>query len=129
MYYLHYPKDFSGEWQYGYKEAVRISQEYYNQVDQIVVTKKLGRPYIFFLTYMKYDPKKYWANSDVVTDEFFFVEVKGFDKYIFTDDIQKTDSAGKTLYIVPFGGLPSGSSHVSTVKDLGQAPVFDIGIK
>lgn len=128
MYYLHYPVEFSGQWQYGYKQAVEISKKYYDEVDKIIVTKALARPYIYYLLYMNYDPPKYWQTRDIVKDRFFFYEVNGFDKLIFADNPSENLSGVRTLLITASGNLPSSSDKIETIKDLKGKGVFDIGL-
>lgn len=128
MYYLHYPIEFSGEWQYGYKQAVEICEKYYNEVDKIIVTKALARPYIYYLLYMNYDPPKYWQTRDIVKDRFFFYEVNAFDKIIFADNPSENLSDARTLLITASGNLPSSSDKIETIKDLKGKGVFDVGI-
>ncbi len=129
QYYLHYPKTYSGEWQYGYKQAVNVANQNYNAVDKIIVTKKLGRPYIYFLLYNQINTKDYINSADIVKDNFFFYHVNSFDKYYFTDDFNKYTGEKNILYITPPNGLPDGARKLETVQDLGNYAVFDIGIK
>lgn len=44
-------------WQYGYKEAVEYAIE--NPNESVFFDKKFEQPYIFYLFYSKYNPKKY----------------------------------------------------------------------
>ena len=127
MYYVHWPINYLGEWQYGYKQAVQDVKPLYDQVDQIIVTKALGRPYIYFLLYMQFDPQKYWQSTQLERDQFFFFDVFGFDKFIFSDSPSEVPIRGKTLYVVSPGQLPSGAERLNAVYDLAGSPVFDIG--
>ena len=126
MYYIHWPINYSGQWQYGYKEAVEIVKEYYGRVDNVIVTKSQGRPYIYFLFYMKVDPRSYWQNGKVTRDEFYFYDVAGFDKIKFGEDISESEST--TLYVIDPGHLPEGVRKIKSVNNLVGRPVFDIGI-
>lgn len=100
-YYSHYPKEFAGEWQYGYKEAVQFSQENYSKYDRIVITDSIGRPYIYVLFYAKYSPLLFKEKASVERDAFGFVKIKSFDKYIFGGpEINKPEIGKKTLYFV-----------------------------
>jgi len=127
MYYVHWPINYSGEWQYGYKQAVEEIKPFYNQADHIIVTKALGRPYIYFLLYMKFDPQKYWQNAQITKDRFFFINVDGFDKFKFVDDPKEVTAFGKIIYVVSPGQLPPGTKKLLSISNLGQTPVFDIG--
>lgn len=127
MYYVHWPINYSGEWQYGYKETVETTKEYYGQVDNVIVTKSQGRPYIYFLFYMQVDPKEYWQNSKIIRDQFYFYDVDGFGKINFGGSVDETKS--NTLYVLDPGQLPSGARKIETIRNLGGKPVFDIGIR
>lgn len=129
QYYFHYSKKYSGEWQYGYKEAVMVAKKNYNSVDKIIVTKALGRPYIYFLFYNQVPPQDYLDSAKIVKDNFFFYHVNSFDKYIFTDDFKSYPKEENVMYITPSGNLPEGVLKTETIYDLGKSPVFDIGIK
>lgn len=128
MYYVHWPKNYSQEWQYGYKEAVEVTKSYISQVDSAIITNSLGRPYVYFLFYLQYDPRLYWQTSRVDTDQFRFINVKGFDKFRFTPSPNEIASTGKTLYIVNPGQLPLSAQKITTITRLDNTPVFDIGI-
>ncbi|OGE13668.1 hypothetical protein A3J89_01660 [Candidatus Curtissbacteria bacterium RIFOXYB12_FULL_40_6] len=129
MYYLHWPINYSGDWQYGYKQAVQDIKPLYDQVDQIIVTKALGRPYIYFLLYTQFDPKKYWQSAQVTKNQFFFIDVEGFDKFKFSDNPGQIPVVGRTLYVVQSGQLPQDAKKLRTIYDLSLSPVFDIGEK
>src|SRR3990167_5102849 len=128
MYYIHWPLNYSGDWQYGYKQAVDVAKTYYSHVDQIIVTKSMGRPYIYFLFYTNYDPEIYQQTAKVTRDQFYFLDVEGFDKFIFTDSPSTASLKGKTLFIVRPDDLPDDATKVTSVNNLIGESVFDIGI-
>ena len=128
VYYIYWPKTYSGQWQYGYKEAVLITENYYDRVDNIFVTKSEGRPYIYFLLYMKYDPASFQKNSEVLKDQFFFIDTKGFDKFKFIDSDAEVPVIDNSLYVLGKGNLPEGVNKISTIKNLAEKEIFDIGI-
>ena len=125
MYYVHYPIIYSGEWQYGYKQAVQSVKSLYPEADQIVVTNALGRPYIYFLLFNAYSPGKFWENSQVIKDKFFFIHVNGFDKFKFVDDVESVPVHGKVVY-VSTNGVPKGAKLEKKIKDLSGKTVFYI---
>jgi len=127
IYYQHWPQNYSGEWQYGYKQAVEIVKLQYDEVDQIIVTRNLGRPYIYFLFYMYYDPKNYFESSKIEKDRFFFIDVKKFGKFTFSDNPQDVQVSGKILYVTSYGQLPPEAQRINIVEDLAKKPVFEIG--
>lgn len=126
MYYIHWPINYSGEWQYGYKQAVEVVKDYYGTVDDVIVTKSQGRPYIYFLLYMQIDPRNFWQNSTVTRDEFYFYDVADFDKIFFGKEVDESNP--NTLYVVDPGHLPSGAKKIETISSLKEESVFEIGL-
>lgn len=127
MYYSHWPKTYSGEWQYGYKQAVEVVSANYDSIDHVVVTNSLGRPYIYFLLYMQFDPNKYLQTADIEKDEFSFFNVHGFDKFKFTNDIEEIGS-GKTLIVADSKKLPDDAKIIANINGPDGSGVFDIGV-
>lgn len=112
-YYAHYPAEFSGEWQYGYKDSIAYVQSVQDNYDHIVVTSGLGRPYIYYLFYLKVPPHEFRQTAVMHRDTFGFVNVIGFSKYQFPTTVQPV--SGKTLYIVqPSEKVPAGARLLKT---------------
>ncbi len=126
MYYLHWSKNYAKDWQYGYKQAVLETQKLYSESDNIVVTKRYGRPYIYFLLYNKFDPKFFWQNGDIVRDKFYFYDVNGFDKYHFADNPSEVKVFGKNIYVTTASDVPPDASIVNTINGLDNQPIFVI---
>ncbi len=112
--FLHYPKEYSGEWQYGYKESVSYVKENYYSYDKFVITDQLGRPYIYYLYLTNYDPQKFRENAKIQTDAFGFVNVQSFDKYQFTRDPKKVATSERTLFIDIPNKVPKGAKVLKT---------------
>lgn len=107
-YFLHYPKQFSSEWQYGYKDAVKYISENQKNYKNIFISKHQGRPYIYLLFYMQYDPFKYLKEAEIARDAFGFVDIKKFDKFYFSKDNIPANELGSTLFIdSPFDVPPN----------------------
>ena len=99
-YYAHYPREYSGEWQYGYKDVISYVKSVEGQYDKVYFTESLGRPYIYFLFYTQYDPKKFRQEALVERETFGFVHVNGFDKYRFVRDVKSNaGSSERVLYV------------------------------
>ncbi len=110
-----YPREFSGEWQYGYKDSVNYVLESQNKYDQINVTTELGRPYIYYLFYSKTNPTDFIKTAQISRDAFGFVSVDGFSKFRFAKDLSKIeDKKEKTLYIDVPKAVPSEGSVVES---------------
>jgi len=114
QYYLVYPREFSKDWQYGYKKAVLFMGENKDRYDKLYLTRDYGEPYMFFLFYNKYPPKRYQNMPKVVVDRCGWLMVDHFDKYYFpdfTDDQQSVleisqREKGKLLFIGIPGDIP-----------------------
>lgn len=120
-YIAHYPKEFSGEWQYGYKESINYVQRVKANYNQLNITEELGRPYIYYLFYTKYDPKKFRRTAIVSRDPFGFVDVEGFDKYKFAKDVNIIKS-NNALYINTPGNIPKSAQIKETFFLLNSNP-------
>ena len=77
---------------------------------------------------MKYDPASFQNNSQVFKDQFFFIDVNGFDKFKFIDSDSDALTVNNSLYILGANNLPNHVNKISTVKNLEGKSVFDIGI-
>jgi 4-amino-4-deoxy-L-arabinose transferase-like glycosyltransferase len=108
-YYVHYAKEFSGEWQYGYKDSITYAQSVEEKYNNIYITSAMGRPYIYYLFYTKTDPRTFRNEASVRRDSFGFVTVDKFGKYNFINDVTKIDNNRgiKNLFIQTPQNVPS----------------------
>ena len=126
-YFFHYAREFSGEWQYGYKEVVHFTESVKGNYQNIFFTEKMGRPYIYVLFYGKYDPKVFRKNAIVEREALGFVAVKKFDKYIFTKDPgQYANEKGKNLFVDMPLNIPSDANVKERIKLLNGQDAFII---
>ena len=123
-YYFLFPKKYLGEWMPSYKSLVKYISELQNEFQTVIVTKNYGRPYVYFLFYNQYPPRKFQLEAQRERDWFGFRQVLGFDKYIFTDDFNKIPS-GKTLFVLPPGFAPPGFAKIKTIFE-GEYPTFEV---
>ena len=128
VYLVSWPKLYSDQWQYGYKQAIEFVKKYYTDSNEILVTESQGRPYIYFLFYNQFDPVDYWQKVNKIRDEFYFIMVNSFDKYKFVSNIDEDSLMPKTLIIMPAGDLPYKADKLKTIFNLRGDPVFDIGL-
>ena len=108
-YTVHYPREFSGEWQYGYKDSIEYARSVQNNYDNIYVTSDLGRPYVYYAFYLKTDPRIFRENSIVKRDVFGFVTVDGFDKYRFPNNAMEIEKNKRNLFIKTPKSVPPGA--------------------
>ncbi len=124
-YYSHYAKEYSGEWQYGYREAIRFIQPIKNQYNSIVMTENIGRPYAYVLFYEQYNPEQFWKTVDASFDASGFYNVYGFDGYRFVKE-GIGEAKSKTLYILGPKDVPAGIRILKTITLLNGEPVLVI---
>ena len=135
-YYLVYPKEYSKDWQYGYKQVVDYMKQHMNEYDQIVFTRHYGEPHMFTLFYLNYDPAKYQNDSNLNRFETYdWVRVLHFDKFYFPDlgdpgsrfeDIVRENPDKKLLFIGRGGDFPKEQTRLFTVNFLNGDNAFDI---
>lgn len=127
IYYIHWPETYSGEWQYGYRQAVEQVKEHLESVNHVFVTESHGRPYIYFLFYNQFDPKIYQQTARVKRDQFFFYHVEGFDKFTFGVSEESLPILPRSLYVLPPNQLPKEAKKITTIYNLSGNKVFEIG--
>lgn len=127
-YWRHYPQEYSGEWQYGYKPAIEYVKSVKNNYDHIWFTESLGRPYIYFLYYLQYPPLKY--QKEAIREENIFGQyaVKGFDKFRFGDLSQLISESNKikVLLIGRPEEIPKEAKILEEIKFLDGKTSFVI---
>lgn len=118
IYVNHYSREYSREWQYGYKEAIKYINNVENDYDRIVFTQELGRPYIYFLFYKKYNPALFAKQAEIEREALGFVHVRSFGKYKFMDNISAEKLNKKTLFIATSSQVLPGARIIKTFKEL-----------
>ena len=109
-YLAHYPRMYSGEWQYGYKDSIEYVQSVQDNYSKIYATSDLGRPYIYYLFYTKTDPRLFRKNNVVKRDVFGFVNIERFGKYDFLNKKKKADNKNdKALFVQTPLNVPAKS--------------------
>lgn len=134
QYYDIYPKLYSRDWQYGYKQVVEYVRDHKDEYDLIVFTRHYGEPHMFTLFFTKYDPQKYQNDPNLVRFETYdWVRVLRFDKFYFPDlgdkgtqqkDILEKYKDKKILLIGKPGDFPYGGRLLLNVNFLDGTPAF-----
>lgn len=97
--FSHWSFEYSGDWQYGYKEVAQYALKHEEEYDEIWVSGIYGRPYIFFLFHQKRHPEFFWKEGEVKIDEFGFYHTQAMGKYQFGSfDLVK--AVGKKVLLV-----------------------------
>lgn len=124
-YFKHYKLDYSGEWQYGYKESIAYVKSVEKDYDFVQVTDTLGRPYVYYLFYGNISPEDFRNNSKIQRDPFGFVTVERVGKYHFPRNFTyEANKDKKVLYINTPHNLPTNVSILKTFYLLDGRPVL-----
>lgn len=126
-YYAHYQYEYSGEWQYGYKQALEITESLKDNYDHIVVSESIGRPYMYALFYGKYPPQEFWESKTSYFDAAGFYKVKGFGKYTFVEG-EVPVLSGRVLYVLPPHLKPMDArviKHITLLNGIEVLTVFE----
>ena len=101
QFFTHLPYAYSEDWLYGYREAVEFIKDKVDKYDQVVFTSKYGQPYIYYLFYTQYDPKKYQKQAKLIEHpEGDVGRVEKIDNIVFREIYWPKDRFVKnTLYI------------------------------
>lgn len=136
QYYNIYPKLYSRDWQYGYKQVVDYIGKHKNEYDLIIFTRHYGEPHMFTLFYLDYDPAKYQNSltlNRLETND--WVWVLRFDKFYFPDlgdkgtkfnDIVKANPGKKLLFIGREEDFPPDINLLEIVHFLDGTRAFEI---
>jgi 4-amino-4-deoxy-L-arabinose transferase-like glycosyltransferase len=127
QYYIHLPKEYGLEWQYGFSQMVPYVLENQDKYEKIVITDRYYQPYILQLFYSRYNPSKYQSITKKEGDnKFGFTTVTSFDKYEFRP-ISKEDlvNSKNTLFVGSGEEIKQGNV-IKEINYLNGLPAFKI---
>lgn len=135
-YYNIYPKLYSRDWQYGYKQVVNYIGAHYNDYDLIVFSRTYGEPHMFTLFFLNWNPSKYQNDPNLYRYEANnWIWVLKFDKFYFPDlgdagthyqDVLKENPGKKILFIGKQGDFPDPLPRLLTVNFLNGDRAFEV---
>lgn len=125
-YYIHYPREYSGEWQYGYKQALQYVNAEQKKYRKIYITDELGRPHMYFAFYTKMYPDIYRKTAAVKRDTFGFVTVPNIGKNNFSKyfDVVTGEDKKNVLFVDIPANVPSEATILKTFYLLNGKPVL-----
>lgn len=85
FYSIIYPKVYAQEWQYGYSELFTKLKQYESEYESIYVTRKDGRPAMYYFFYNKINPELVQAASKTALKD--QGEFLTFGKYFFVNQV------------------------------------------
>ncbi|MFA5932965.1 MAG: glycosyltransferase family 39 protein [Microgenomates group bacterium] len=126
-YYVHLPKEYALEWEYGFSQMVPYVLENQNKYQKIVITDRYDQPYILLLFYSKYDPTKYQRMIKKEGDnKFGFTTVTNFDKYEFRPVSQEEVLNDRNTLFVGTGEEIKQGNVLKTINFPNGSPAFKI---
>lgn len=135
LYFEQYPKKYSRDWQYGYKQAVEYIQENKDKYDLVVFTRHYGEPHMFTLFFTKHDPAEFRNDKNLNRFETYdWIRVLNFDKFYFPDlgdqgttyeDIIKSNQGKRILFVGKYGDF-QGEKKLKTINFLNGDIAFEI---
>ena len=122
-YFNHYANEFSGEWQWGYREAIRDIAPMKDQYEKIILTENLGRPHTYIAFYERIHPEEYRRVIDGSFDSAGFYNPYGLGKYRFTRQ-GVGEMEARTLYVLEPLYVPAGARIIKTIQLQNGNPVL-----
>jgi len=129
QYYIHLPKQYGLEWEYGFGQMVNFVRENQDKYKKIVITNRYDQPYILTLFYLKFDPKLYQMKDKTQTeiDKFGFTTVTSFDKYEFRHISPEEIKTNKgVLFVGTDQEIPNDVSVLKTINFPNGKAAFKI---
>ncbi len=132
-YFALYPKNYSPDWQYGYRQAVEYTSTHANEYDRVIFTKRYGEPHEFVWWYSKTAPREVLGGSALTWDYHdSWYWVNSFSNYIFVNDwelrsyLGTMTKGGKTLVVASPDSTPDQGISLKTINFLNDEPAFII---
>jgi len=127
-YYLHLPKQYALEWEYGFSQAVSYIVGSQYKYQKVIITDRYDQPYILLLFYSKYDPIKYIkAEKEIGDNKFGFSTVSSFDKYEFRPiGKEEVQNSKNTLFVGISEEIGEDQTPLKVINFPNGSPVFKI---
>jgi 4-amino-4-deoxy-L-arabinose transferase-like glycosyltransferase len=125
LYYVHYPKELSYAWQYGFDQIASYTQENYDKYDHIIISDRYDQPYILMAFFLKYPPQKLQQELVMTPrDQFGFSTARKLGKYEFRAINYGEDKKLKNTLIVSADESVDDKAVINTVYDPLGTPMF-----
>lgn len=125
LYYVHYPKELSFAWQYGFDQISSYVKDHYDEYDHIIITDRYDQPYILLAFFLKYPPaqlQKELVMSD--RDNFGFSTGRSFGKLQFHKINYDQDKKLVNSLIISADEPVDEGSVIYTIKDPAGRPMY-----
>lgn len=125
QYYIHYPKELSYAWQYGFDQIARYSKENYNNYDKIIVSDRYDQPYILMAFFLHYPPQTLQKELVMTPrDKFGFSTVRKFGKFEFRAVNYDQDKLLPNTLIIAADEGVDDKRVIHTIVDPGGKTMF-----
>ena len=117
LYYIHYPKELSYAWQYGFQEIAQYTKVNYDQYDHIIITDRYDQPYILTAFFTLYDPAILQKELVMSTpDQYGFSTGRKFGKYEFRSIKYDEDKNLPNTLLISAEEIVDDTRLINTVK-------------
>lgn len=120
-YYLVYPVVSASDWQYGYREMYSKVGELKKPEEKAFISRKYGRPAMFYLFYTQYDPARLQRVEPTYPKD--QLELLQVDDYYFIDALSGTDQG---IFALPPHMILTGGKILSNITDSQRNIVWTI---
>lgn len=131
--YLYFYYDFTAvkhaiEWGDGHKQLVKYIKEVEENYDEIYITGRYFKPYIYFLFYSQYDPQRYQeeGSNDLAFGKYKFypADWEGRGKALEEIDFSEFSPEGRVLFVFPPSFVKKTLKTVKIITGKFNQPVF-----
>ena len=112
LYFIHSPFYTASGWLYPYRPAMALVANHLSDYSKVVISDKLGQPYIFTLFYLKINPRDYQGKSAIVDSP--------------VGDVGRVSSFGKFKFRPIFWPADRGLTGTLFVGDAYELPESDL---
>ena len=124
LYYVHYPKELSYAWQYGFDQIASYVSANEDKYDHIVISDRYDQPYILMAFFMKLPPEELQKATLTPRDKFGFSTVRDLGKMEFRQINYGSDKNLVNTLIISADEPVDDSKVIHTVVDPGGKVLF-----
>lgn len=125
QYYIHYPKELSYAWQYGFDQIAAYSKENLDKYDKIIISDRYDQPYILMAFFLKYSPQTLQKELVMTPrDKFGFSTCRQFGKFEFRAIDYDKDKLLPNTLIVAADEVVDDKAVIHTIQDPGGKTMF-----
>ena len=127
LYFIHMVRKYPKDWLYGYKQVAEYVANNHENFNKVLLTNFYGQPYIYYLFYSKYPPRRYQREAKLVENKFGDVgKVEKIGNVSFTSlDKSSLDNCRRCLLVfsqdeILRSGIDKDRQLFAKLKPLGE---------